>query len=41
MRLAVNQTNEFGDRSSARKELRILETLDQDLATELIGLIDR
>ena len=31
----------LGDRSSARKELRILETLDQDLATELIGLIDR
>ena len=31
----------LGDRSSARKELRILETLDQDLATELTGLIDR
>ena len=30
----------LGDRSSAREELRILETLDQDLATELIGLID-
>ena len=31
----------LGDRSSARKEHIILETLDQDLATELIGLIDR
>lgn len=31
----------LGDRSSARKELSILETLDQDLATELIGLIER
>ena len=31
----------LGDRSSARKELRILETLDQDLATDLMGLIDR
>ena len=31
----------LGDRSAARKEQRILETLDQDLATELIDLIDR
>jgi tetratricopeptide (TPR) repeat protein len=31
----------LGDRSSARKQQRILETLDQDLATELIDLIDR
>lgn len=29
------------DRASALKEHGILETLDQDLATELIGLIDR
>ncbi len=31
----------LGDRSSALEEHRILETLDQDLATELIDLIDR
>ena len=31
----------LGDRSSARNEQRILETLDQDLATELIDLINR
>lgn len=30
----------LGDRSSAHKELSILKTLDQDLATELIGLIN-
>ena len=31
----------LGDRSSAHKELSILKTLDQDLATELIDLINR
>ena len=31
----------LGNRASALEEHRILETLDQDLATELIGLINR
>ena len=31
----------LGDRASALEEHRILETLDRDLATELIGLINR